>query len=71
MSIHLFVWHVNDMAKLTDKRPNFKPFNYPWAFDAFVKSEQMHWLWTEIPMAEDVNDWKNKLNSDERQFLTH
>lgn len=71
MSIHLFVWHVSDMAKLTDTRSNFKPFNYPWAFDAFVKSEQMHWLWTEIPMAEDVNDWKNKLNSDERQFLTH
>lgn len=71
MSIHLFVWHVSDMAKLTDTRSNFKPFNYPWAFDAFVKSEQMHWLWAEISMAEDVNDWKNKLNSDERQFLTH
>jgi hypothetical protein len=21
--------------KLTDERPYFKPFNYPWAFDAF------------------------------------
>lgn len=57
--------------KLTDNRAHFKPFNYPWAYDAFVKSEQMHWLWTEIPMAEDVNDWKNKLTSDDRTFLTH
>lgn len=58
-------------TKLTDERANFKPFRYPWAYDAFVKSEQMHWLWTEIPMAEDVNDWKNKLGEDEREFLTH
>jgi ribonucleoside-diphosphate reductase beta chain len=57
--------------KLTDKRDSFKPFSYPWAFDAFLQSEQMHWLHTEVPMIEDVNDWKNKLKPEEKEFLTH
>ena len=57
--------------KLTDPRSNFKPFQYSWAFDAFLASEQMHWLATEIPMMEDVNDWNNKLTADEKTFLTH
>ena len=57
--------------KLTDKRDSFRPFSYPWAFDAFLQSEQMHWLHTEVPMIEDVNDWKNKLKPEEKEFLTH
>jgi ribonucleoside-diphosphate reductase beta chain len=31
----------------------------------------MHWLAAEVPMVEDVNDWKNKLSDKERHFLTH
>jgi len=57
--------------KLTDERPYFRPFNYPWAFEAFKQSEQMHWLWTEVPLLEDVKDWKNTLSDKEKQFLTH
>lgn len=57
--------------KLTDERTYFRPFNYPWAFDAFKQSEQMHWLWTEVPLLEDVKDWKNTLSDQEKQFLTH
>lgn len=62
---------MNKKLKLTDKRDSFKPFSYPWAFDAFLMSEKMHWLHTEVPMAEDVNDWRNKLSENEKQFLTH
>jgi ribonucleoside-diphosphate reductase beta chain len=58
-------------AKLTEERSYFKPFNYPFAFEAFKQSEQMHWLAAEVPMVEDVNDWKNKLSDKERHFLTH
>ena len=57
--------------KITDDRSNFKPFNYPWAYDAWMKHEQSHWLHTEVPMLEDVKDWKKKLTENERQFLTH
>lgn len=57
--------------KLTDNRESFKPFNYAWCYDAWLKHEQMHWLFTEVPMIEDVKDWKSKLSQEEKQFLTH
>tara|TARA_R110002074_G_scaffold123683_2_gene259536 strand:- start:12018 stop:12998 length:981 start_codon:yes stop_codon:yes gene_type:complete len=56
---------------LQDKREYFKPFNYPWAYDAWLKHEQSHWLHTEVPMSEDVKDWKNKLTDSEKGFLTN
>jgi ribonucleoside-diphosphate reductase beta chain len=58
-------------ARLTDERTSFKPFNYPWAYDAWLKHEQSHWLHTEVPMAEDVKDWKKKLSPSEKEFLTN
>lgn len=57
--------------KLTDDRSNFKPFNYPWAYESWLKHEQSHWLHTEVPMVEDVKDWKSKLSNEEKKFLTH
>ena len=57
--------------RLTEERTYYKPFTYDWAFDAFLYSEKMHWLHTEVPMLEDVADWKNKLNENEKKFLTH
>lgn len=57
--------------RLTEERTYYKPFTYDWAFDAFLYSEKMHWLHTEVPMIEDVADWKNKLNENEKKFLTH
>ena len=57
--------------KLTDDRNSFKPFYYPWAYEAWLKHEQSHWLHTEVPMIEDVKDWKKRLTDEERQFLTH
>jgi len=56
---------------ITEERTYFKPFNYPWAYDAWLKHEQSHWLHTEVPMLEDVKDWKKKLSKEEKQFLTH
>ncbi len=58
-------------SKITDDRSSFKPFNYPWAYDAWLKHEQSHWMHTEVPMIEDVKDWKSKLTAEEKQFLTH
>jgi ribonucleoside-diphosphate reductase beta chain len=58
-------------TKVTEERTYFKPFNYPWAYDAWLKHEQSHWLHTEVPMLEDVKDWKKKLTNDEKEFLTH
>lgn len=57
--------------KLTDERPYFKPFQYEWAYSAWLKHEQSHWLHTEVPMLEDVNDWKKRLKPEEKHFLTN
>ena len=62
---------VKQKHNLMAERSNFKPFNYPWAYDAWLKHEQSHWLHTEVPMAEDVKDWKKKLTAEEKKFLTH
>ena len=57
--------------RLTDERSSFKPFNYPWAYDAWLQHEQSHWIHTEVPMLEDVKDWKNKISDQEKHFLTN
>ena len=62
---------IKKATRLTDDRTNFKPFNYPWAYDAWLKHEQAHWLHTEVPMLEDVKDWKKKLTKEEKEFLTN
>ena len=62
---------VKKKLRLTDERNYFKPFTYPWAYESWLKHEQSHWLHTEVPMLEDVKDWKNKLTQNEKEFLTH
>ena len=57
---------IKNKLKLTDERSHFKPFNYPWAYDAWIKHEQSHWLHTEVPMLEDVKDWKKKLTPSQK-----
>ena len=57
--------------KLTEERNYYKPFSYPWAYEAWLKHEQAHWLHTEVPMIEDIKDWKNRLTEHEKEFLTN
>jgi len=45
-----------------------KPFNYPWCFEAYRTHESMHWLATEIPLADDVNDY-NKDTKENQKFI--
>lgn len=57
--------------KITDERKYFKPFSYPEFYDYWLQHEQVHWLFTEIPLIEDVKDWNKKLTDEERNLLTH
>lgn len=50
--------------------PVYKPFRYPWAFEMWQKQQQLHWMPEEVPMADDVKDWKQKLTDAERNLLT-
>lgn len=44
---------------------------YEWAYEYWLAHEQVHWLFNEVPMHDDVNDWRNKLSKEEKEFLTH
>lgn len=55
---------------LLDSKPIYKPFNYPWAYDAWHTQQKIHWLPEEIPMGDDVKDWKNNITESERHLLT-
>ena len=55
---------------LLDANPVYKPFSYPWAYDAWLKQQQIHWLPEEVPLADDVKDWHKTLTSKERNLLT-
>jgi ribonucleotide reductase beta subunit family protein with ferritin-like domain len=57
--------------QLTDERNTFKPFKYPWAYDAWLQHEQSHWLHSEVPMGEDLKDYQKKLKKEEKEFLTN
>ncbi len=55
---------------LLEPRPVYKPFRYPWAFEAWQKQQQIHWLPEEVPLADDVRDWKKNLSPEEKYLLT-
>ena len=56
---------------LLDSKPIYKPFNYPWAYEAWLMQQRIHWLPEEVPLADDVKDWRNKLTDSERHLLMH
>lgn len=61
---------IKKTKSLFEPRAYYKPFEYAEAFKFYEMHEKMHWLVDEVPMHQDVLDWKNKLSSQEKNFLT-
>ena len=57
------------MSNLLTANPVYKPFHYPWAYEAWQKQQQLHWLPEEVPLADDVKDWHKKLTPGEQNLL--
>lgn len=55
---------------LLDAKPIYKPFAYPWAYEAWHIQQKIHWLPEEVPLSDDVKDWKNNLTPGEKHLLT-
>ena len=55
---------------LLTANPVYKPFRYPWAYDAWLTQQRVHWLPEEVPMADDVKDWQKNLSEVERNLVT-
>lgn len=44
---------------------------YPWAYDAWKRQQQIHWMGEEVPLGEDVKDWSgDRLSEQDRNLLT-
>ncbi len=56
---------------LLTERHYYKPFNYPWAFEAYKTQQHMHWLPDEVNLADDLKDFRERLTPDNRQLLTN
>ena len=54
---------------ILQERVVYKPFEYPAAFDYWLKQQQAHWLHTEVPMANDVTDWSSNLKDHEKNVI--
>jgi len=48
----------------------FKPFRYPFAYEAWLKQNQVIWLPDEVPLADDVKDWQHNVTPEEKNLLT-
>ena len=55
---------------LLDENVVYKPFRYPWCYDAWLTQQRVHWIPEEVPLADDVKDWHHKLSKEERHTLT-
>ena len=54
---------------LTTPRHYYKPFEYQEAFDFYLDQQRSHWLADEVPLASDLNDWKQKLTESEKNLI--
>ena len=53
------------------ENPVYKPFRYPWCYDAWLTQQRIHWLPEEVPLGDDVRDWQKNLTKEEKNLLTH
>ncbi|RVT97835.1 ribonucleotide-diphosphate reductase subunit beta [Rhodovarius crocodyli] len=61
---------IPEKIDLLTGNPVYKPFRYPWAYDAWLTQQRVHWLPEEVPMADDVKDWQKNLTDSERNLVT-
>ena len=57
-------------SPLFRRNPVYKPFSYPWAYNAWLTQQRIHWLPDEVPMADDIKDWNNRITPMEKNLLT-
>lgn len=54
---------------LLEPRIFYKPFEYQDAFNFYKDQHRAHWLADEVPLASDLNDWKQKLTESEKNLI--
>jgi len=75
----MFIMSVENLKKKGEKQktkkmgllvgnPVYKPFRYPWCYDAWLTQQRIHWLPEEVPLGDDVRDWQKKFNAGREKF---
>jgi ribonucleoside-diphosphate reductase beta chain len=54
---------------LLQERNYYKPFNYPWAFEYYKQQQHMHWLPSEVNLADDLRDYRDKMSPANRNLI--
>ena len=68
--------HVTDRRTADPLRPadrksrSISPSAIPWAYEAWLTQQRVHWLPEEVPLADDVKDWHRNLTDPERNLVT-
>lgn len=50
--------------------PLYKPLKFPWAYEAWLTQQRIHWMAEEVNMGLDLQDWNKVLLPHEKLFLT-
>ena len=59
------------MSNILEDSVVYRPFHFEWAVKDTIEHSRMHWLEEEVPLGEDISDWKmGKLTSFEKDFIT-
>jgi ribonucleoside-diphosphate reductase beta chain len=56
---------------LLESRPNFKPYTYPFAYQAWELQQRVHWVHSSIPMGDDIKDWHSEMGEEEKAYFKH
>ncbi len=58
---------------ISEESNNFTlfPIKYPDIWKMYKKAEASFWTAEEIDLSQDIGDWKNKLNDNERHYISH
>lgn len=62
---------MEEHTNLSTGRKYYKPHKYGEFYERWQLHERGHWLPTEVSMHDDVNDWNNKLDKNQKKFLTN
>ena len=62
--------NIKEKSGLLVGNPVYKPFRYPWCYDAWLTQQRIHWLPEEVPLGDDVRDWQKSLSQQEKNLLT-
>ena len=60
---------TENILKEQENRYVMYPIKYPEIFQLYEQLRDSFWTAEEIDLSEDLNDWNNKLNQDEKIFI--